>query len=345
MLKRLSSDGSDDVRPSSRARPTKNAVRTLMPIKPANPRVTLRKPKSFALLKSCCKMLAMTYTSSAPQCAARPSRSLVRARQSWRALTSTASIVTLFFSVSAIAAGLNDTGQTLCYDASNVGVPCSAAVGGDGGVNPRQDGRYGRDAAAGAGRLSKIGAGSAGFDYTKIANDGSTLPASATLGSGPTDWACTKDNVTGLIWEVKTTSGLRSSAHTYSWYSTDAATNGGVAGDVGTNTCGGTLSGYSNQCNTKNYAAAVNASGLCGASDWYLPSMRELRSIFYVGAGVIPSVDSAYFPNTALVGYFTRTTQAASPAYASLIHFGGGYSFGYVKSGGSNAVRLVRRGP
>ena len=242
---------------------------------------------------------------------------------------------------------MNDTGQTLCYDASNTGVACSASVGGDNGVNPRQDGRYGRDAAATASRLTKVGAGSAGFDFTKIANNGSSLPASAALGSGATDWACTKDNVTGLTWEVKTASGLRSNAHTYGWYSTDTATNGGVAGDVGTNTCGGTLSAYSNQCNTAHYAAAVNAVGMCGAADWYLPSMRELRSIFHVGTGgdgVTPSIDSVYFPNTARALYLSRTTYPTDTAYANAVHFAG-YSTGYFKSLGSNAVRLVRRGP
>jgi hypothetical protein len=36
-------------------------------------------------------------------------------------------------------------------------------------------------------------------NYTKIANDGSELSDSTKLGSNPTDWACTKDNKTGLI--------------------------------------------------------------------------------------------------------------------------------------------------
>ena len=31
---------------------------------------------------------------------------------------------------------LNDTGQTLCYDAANAPLACSAGVGGDAGVNP-----------------------------------------------------------------------------------------------------------------------------------------------------------------------------------------------------------------
>lgn len=38
-------------------------------------------------------------------------------------------------------------------------------------------------------------------NYTKIANNGSILPGDAQLGTQPTDWACTKDNKTGLMWE------------------------------------------------------------------------------------------------------------------------------------------------
>ncbi len=46
--------------------------------------------------------------------------------------------------------------------------------------------------------------------YTKIANDGSELSADAILGTNPKNWACTKDNKTGLTWEVKTDDdGLR----------------------------------------------------------------------------------------------------------------------------------------
>lgn len=140
------------------------------------------------------------------------------------------------------AAGLNDTDQTQSYGAANAPVACSAAVGGDAGVLPRQDARYGRDPhAAIPSGLSKIGAGDAGFDFSKIANSGTTLATSVGLGSTATEWACTKDNVTGLVWEVKTTSGLRNSAHIYTWYSNDGTKNGGNAGALGTNSCGGSL--------------------------------------------------------------------------------------------------------
>jgi hypothetical protein len=288
----------------------------------------------------------MTHPLCHPPCATRPVQPVATACSAApRPFRWLASIAAIFCLASATAASLNDTGQTLCYNASDVGVPCSAAVGGDNGVNPRQDGRYGRDAAAAAGQLTKIGAGSAGFDYTKIANNGSTLPATATLGAGPTDWACTKDNVTGLIWEVKTSSGLRSSAHTYTWYSTDTTSNGGVAGAVGTNTCGASLAAapYNNQCNTQNFVLAVNATGLCGASDWRLPSLRNLWSIYIPNSGVQPNVDSAYFPNTELQIYWSRTTDAFAATTARIVHFGGGYTIGYDKTG-STPARLVRGG-
>ncbi len=55
--------------------------------------------------------------------------------------------------------------------------------------------------------------------YTKIANNGTDLPDSAVLGSGATDWACTRDDTSGLIWEVKTgDGGLRDANKTYTNY-------------------------------------------------------------------------------------------------------------------------------
>ena len=247
------------------------------------------------------------------------------------------------------AAGLNDTGQTSCYNAVDVSAACSAAVGGDAGTNPRQDARYGRDVQAAVGTLSKVGAGAAGFDFTKIANNGTTLPASAALGIATTSWACTKDNVTGLIWEVKTASGLRSSAHTYTWYSTKAD-NGGDSGTLGSNTCGGSLNAapFNGRCNTQHYVAAVNANtvALCGATDWRLPTQRELLSIVHAGTDD-PSIDPTYFPNTVSSWHWTASTFVSYPYYAWTVYFGHGHAFGSEKSlnlGRNYAVRLVRGG-
>ena len=108
------------------------------------------------------------------------------------------------------AAGLNDTGVTTCADASGATVSCTAATAVQG-----QDARYGRDAAAGTGALTKVGGGANGFDFTKISNGtanvpGVVLPATAALGTAASDWGCTYDNTTGLMWEVKGTSKNRS---------------------------------------------------------------------------------------------------------------------------------------
>lgn len=210
------------------------------------------------------------------------------------------------------AASLNDTGQTQCYDGNGATISCTVAPAAD-------DGRYGRDVAATAGALTKIGGGVAGFDFTKIANNGSVLPAGAALGTGATDWACTRDNVTGLIWEVKTTgpTQLRYSAHSYTWYNTNGAENGGNAGSTGvpgTNvgTCNGTLP--SNLCNTQAFVAAVNTTALCGYTDWRLPTPPELRTIVSYGAGI--SLDTTYFPNPHRSAYWSASTYVENPADA-----------------------------
>ena len=259
----------------------------------------------------------------------------------WGAKRFTPLVAFIWLAAASAASGLNDTGQTQCYDAAYSAVACSAAVGGDNGVNPRQDARYGRDAKAAAGLLSKIGAGTAGFDFTKISNGGNALAVSASLGSAITDWACTRDNVTGLMWEIKSaTAGLRSKSRGYSWYSTDSTRNGGNAGTVGTDTCGGTLGNFGNQCNTQNYLNAVNAMALCGANDWRLPTQVELESIavdYASGA----TVDADYFPNPFSIFQWTASTYAPDPSGAWVVRLYGGDSYPHLKSE-QWPIRLVR---
>lgn len=227
---------------------------------------------------------------------------------------------------------LNDTGQTLCYDSAGAAASCATVA---------DDGRYGRDAANTAGALTKTGAGTKGFDFTKIANDGTTLAAGAALGTNPTDWACTKDNVTGLTWEVKTTSGLRSNAHLYTWYSTDGASNGGNAGTANGGTCtDGT------GCDTEKFVADVNTAALCGYTDWRLPGLRELQSLvdFSVPAsGAAPTIDATYFPNTQINWFWSANNYSSVPAFAWNVVFDLGVSFADFKSV-SHYVRLVRGG-
>ncbi|MBK6998673.1 MAG: DUF1566 domain-containing protein [Rhodoferax sp.] len=238
---------------------------------------------------------------------------------------------------SALAAGLNDTGIDFCGDASTNTTDC-ATVAIDGGSFPRQDARYGRDAQAATGTLSKSGGGGKGFDFTKIANNGSDLSANATLGSGSADWACTRDNVTGLIWEVKTTFGLRSQSHTYTWYNSNSSINGGRAGTASGGTCF-----TSGRCDTEKFVQDVNVAGLCGATDWRMPFRKELTSILDLGR-VNPAIDPDYFPNTPSSDFWSGSPYAGYSSFAWFVHFSNGYAYYDRYRSYGYAVRLVRGG-
>ena len=235
----------------------------------------------------------------------------------------------------ATATGLNDTGFTTCADASGATVSCTAAT-----AVKAQDARTGRDAAAAA-ALTKTGAGATGFDFTKMSNGASGTPSKAiaatvALGTGPDDWGCTYDNTTGLMWEVKTTSVLRSQKHTYSWYSTNAATNGGYIGTAGGGTCA-----TAGHCDTEKFLQDVNAVGMCGRSDWRMPTIGELKSLVWLGAR--PTIAGGYFPNTVANLYWSGSPVAGISALAWSVFFLSGSS-GYDLRNYNLYVRLVRVG-
>lgn len=177
--------------------------------------------------------------------------------------------------------------------------------------------------------------------YTKISNLGADLPDSAVLGSNPNDWACTKDNQTGLIWEVKTTDGgLRDMNKTYTNY---FATIGY-----------GSSNGYG-QKNTDVFVGLVNKQSLCGKSNWRLPNSDELRHLVFCSNGhysedglcadfdVVsrPAINTTYFPNTA-GGYWSSSQYNWDVSYAWGVNFEyGGTMYGSKSS--SNFVRLVVR--
>ncbi len=242
------------------------------------------------------------------------------------------------------AVGLNDTGQDTCYNntaADGVAASDPASIARDAGSHPRQDCRYGRDAAAAAGQLTKTGAGAKGFDFTKIANNGTTLAAAAALGSAAGDWACTRDNVTGLTWEVKTDdNGLRDKDWTYTWYNTTATENGGNAGSTGSNTCNATLP--SSLCNTQAFVTAVNTAALCTYTDWRLPTRRELLTLVHAGTSN-PSIDPTYFPNTNASGFWSGSSYVPNPAGAWDVFFNNGNTLADNKTNAYFA-RLVRGG-
>ncbi|MBA3981386.1 MAG: hypothetical protein C0462_12375 [Alcanivorax sp.] len=190
--------------------------------------------------------------------------------------------------------GLNDTGITPRADEDDADFDCSDELVSE---FPRQDGHVGRDADS---TLIKLGAGDAGFDYTRICNSGEAAgkgdcPLDPQPGAGDNDWACTRDNVTGLVWEVKVDDPehLRYSGHAYTWYSNDLPEHDGEVGHVGRDSdCVGLA-----HCNTQAYTRSVNETGLCGRHDWRLPEINELAGILHMGV-TQPAVDEHAFDAT-----------------------------------------------
>lgn len=170
---------------------------------------------------------------------------------------------------------LNDTGVT-----SNISD--SALVNGASHDFPGQDSDFGRDRIGASGVLQKAGTGDSGFDFTKLDELGDETEFAST------DWNCVRDNVTGLVWEVKANdNGLHDRDYLFSWVadlSDDTLLNDAA-------TCNIT------NCDTASFVQAVNAEGLCGFFDWRLPTHNELMSIMDFSNVDGAFVDSDFFPN------------------------------------------------
>lgn len=271
-----------------------------------------------------------------------------------------------------IAKGINDTGIITCgnyaYDAdkSDLGghdntLDCYTAgatqsvdgISNSLNVPAGQDAVYGRDAAAAAGALigalAKKGAGPAGFDYTKLDANGDELPDSASA------WTCVRDNVTNLIWEVKTAANVEEG---YNWYSDDDTTNGFSSDGSETDARGKRVAdcdadSEANCQDTQGYTLKINQQALCGFSDWRLPTVDELLSL------VNKSVTTGAMANTDYLGpvstsyYWSSTSSAAqtSPergAFAVwMVDFVTGTDIGvnFSKSNNNRRIRLVRSAP
>jgi len=94
--------------------------------------------------------------------------------------------------------------------------------------------------------------------YTKLDAQGNDLPDSAA------SWTMVRDNVTGLIWEVKTDDGsIHDKDNKYTWYDSNSQTNGGNAGTSGDGT------------DTEDFIKALNDANFGGYSDWRFPTVKE----------------------------------------------------------------------
>ncbi|MCX8520221.1 MAG: DUF1566 domain-containing protein, partial [Rhodoferax sp.] len=152
---------------------------------------------------------------------------------------------------------------------------------------------------------------------------------------------CVKDNKTGLIWEGKTASPGSTSRLGTSTY-TNFDNKNAAQHFAGT--------GYPTQdeiddsTNSIGYIKRVNAgSGLCGYTDWRLPTKVELLGIRDADQTSAPQIDKTWFPNTQDGSYWTSSPAGSDPSTATVIYF----TSAYISGGGSRStlyhhVRLVR---
>ncbi|MCB1585568.1 MAG: DUF1566 domain-containing protein [Xanthomonadales bacterium] len=193
---------------------------------------------------------------------------------------------------------LNDTGITWAgeYPTGNSLICNSLTI--------KQDCNLGRDATN-----YDPNDGHAGFSFTKLDANGVPL-VDQSVNYETIPWACVQDNVTGFVWEVKTDDGgIHDKDNTYRW--------GGVSAiGLGHPNAEGTY--YNDWDELVNDANAGN--GLCGFTNWRVPTLGELSSI--VNNGVHnPTIDINYFPNTKSSYYWSASPESIQSFSAKQINF------------------------
>lgn len=150
-------------------------------------------------------------------------------------------------------------------------------------------------------------------DATPPNNDFSFIP------NGSGDYydrtECVKDSTTGLIWEGKPLDGLRKWNNTYTNY--DSTTSPQIYVYPGP-ALAPTQAQLNASTNSVGYKNAVNASNLCGYSDWRIPTKDELLLLVRPNTNSYPpfaTIDNYWFPNTPSWAFITSTSVVHTPAY------------------------------
>ncbi len=207
---------------------------------------------------------------------------------------------------------LNDTGITWAGDyPSGNNVDCTSTT-----ITSPQDCNQGRDFTH-----NDDSDGHAGFSFTKLDASGTPL-VDQSVDYATTPWACVQDNVTGLVWEVKTTDGgIHDKNNSYRW--------GGITHQ------GSNFGFYNNDWDV--LVNGTNLENLCGFNDWRVPNSTELMSIIDNGR-YNPSIDTNYFPNTNSSIFWSSSPNAINSSYAWYVVF----SFGNSTNGSRSSFRYVR---
>jgi|GEM_PF-6816485 len=125
--------------------------------------------------------------------------------------------------------------------------------------------------------------------YTKLDEAGRPLPDNSI------SWAMVRDNVTGLVWEVKKTDGsIHDNSSRYTWNQAEAV-----------------------------FIETLNQNRFGGYDDWRLPTVMELYTIVYAD-NYNPAVNTLYFPNIPSgfnSWYLSATPLADSPTLPWVVDF------------------------
>jgi uncharacterized repeat protein (TIGR02543 family) len=183
-----------------------------------------------------------------------------------------------------------ETGQSKCYDSSSE-IDC-----------PQPDAEYYGQDAQYPGPVRS---------YTKLGQGGEVLSEDARHVDEGGAWVITRDDVTGLMWEVKT---LGNREHTYTWQETR---------DV--------------------FITTLNNQKFGGYDDWRLPTIMELSSLVHSGiSDPGPTIDAMWFPLTQSTQYWAATTQNEQTHTAWLVDFKNGSIYFDGKTWNNFHARAVR---
>ncbi|MEA1922677.1 MAG: DUF1566 domain-containing protein, partial [Pseudomonadota bacterium] len=163
--------------------------------------------------------------------------------------------------------------------------------------------------------------------YTKLGINGLELPDAAS------SWLMVRDNISGLIWEVKHNrndaenfDNPNDADNRYTWYDSNPDTNGDKPGSPRETT------------DTEDFIKALNLSFYGGFNNWRLPTISELSGLINRGLNS-PAIDLEFFDPTKPSPYWSATPYSYSDENRAWhIYFG----YGYVGSGLTSAKCYVR---
>jgi hypothetical protein len=128
-----------------------------------------------------------------------------------------------------------------------------------------------------------------------------------------------RDNVTGLIWEIKTTDGsVHDVGNKYYWCNSNLENPGYCSGD-----------------NTEGFIAILNIDKFGGFDDWRLPTIVELTTLVD-SSHIDPALNNTYFPNV-------PSNTIAEFFWSSNIVIGNSYNAWFCDFSGSGGIGRISK--